>query len=286
MSQLPLFDHNAPLVVAPKKPRLAHTLPSTLTRPPVSLAPDAQWRHYKADTLHIGYVLLRRRRKTIGLQVSENGLRISAPSWATYAQIDQAITQKSDWILRKLHEWNERKAKLSLAQSQWCDGGRIPYLGVQITLKLRPSERETIFDGTLLEPSTNDVLSLPLDPEVSSDRIQDATHAWLQQQAKWYFEQRLLHFVARSSKTLSRWRLASPAKRWGSCSSDGAIMLNWRLIHFNKSIIDYVIAHEVAHLKEMNHSSAFWLEVERLMPNFATIRQQLRAHDPGSLPLL
>lgn len=286
MSQLPLFDHHAPFITTPKKPSHTPTLSSRLTSPPINLAPEAQWRHYKADALQIGYVLLRRRRKTIGLQVNENGLRISAPSWATTAQIDQAIHQKSEWILRKLQEWEDRKLKLALAQTQWCEGGRIPYLGVHIRLSLDPALRETTFEGELTKPSHQHVLRLPLQVEASSDRIQDATHVWLQQQATGYFEQRLQFFLARSSKTLTRWRLASPAKRWGSCSSDGVIMLNWRLIHFNKAIIDYVIAHEVAHLKEMNHSPAFWREVERLMPDFATVRQQLRAHDPGSLPLL
>lgn len=229
---------------------------------------------------------MRSRRKSVGLSVSENGLRITAPPWVSLAQIDKAIDSKANWILKKLTEWETRKSQLAIGQSQWCQGGRIPYLGIQITLNLNPQERQSTFGGDLKAPVSNAVLTLPLTPEADSDRIQDHTHAWLQQQATWYFEERLGHFVLSSPKPLKRWRLAGPAKRWCSCTSDGTIMLNWRLIHFPKPIIDYVIAHEVAHLKEMNHSRAFWQEVERLMPDFAAARQQLKNHDPGSLPLL
>src|SRR5690606_804020 len=85
---------------------------------------------------------------------------------------------------------------------------------------------------------------------------------------------------------IRRWRLSSAATRWGSCSSDGNIMLNWRLIHFEPDIIDYVIAHEIAHLREMNHSKDFWREVGLILPGFERARDALRQHAPGSLPLI
>lgn len=286
MSQLPLFDQTTPPVPVSKQAETQRQPHLLGTRPPPQLAPGTRWCVHESEALSVGYTLIRRRRKSIGLQVNENGLRISAPSWASQSHIDQAITQKSAWIIRKLSEWEDRKAKLALGQAQWRDQGRIPYLGVHISLKLVADQREVCFEGHPLEPEHTHCLKLPLAHDASSDRIQDLCHAWLQQQAKQYFEQRLHHFAAQSPKPLNRWRLAGPAKRWGSCSSEGVIMLNWRLIHFSKPIIDYVIAHEVAHLKEMNHGPAFWREVERLMPDFAQARQRLKTHDPGSLPLL
>lgn len=286
MSQLPLFHDSSSPAVAPDKTTRPSRVTTVITPPPPTLAADAQWRQYKSADLHIAYVLLRSRRKSIGLHVNENGLRITAPNWVSVSQIEQAIHQKSHWVLRKLNEWEQRKAELALGQAQWREHGRIPYLGTHISLALQPSLRETTLTGDPANPVAGNTLALPLDSDASSDRIQDQTHAWLQQQATWYFGQRLEHFVAQSPKSLKRWRLAGPAKRWGSCSSDGTIMLNWRLIHFSKTIIDYVIAHEVAHLKEMNHSAAFWREVERLMPDYASAQQQLKNHHPGSLPLL
>ena len=117
-------------------------------------------------------------------------------------------------------------------------------------------------------------------------RVQELTQAWLQKQARQWFEQRLQHYLNLSGLSASKLRLAAPAKRWGSCNSDGTIMLNWRLIHFHPTIIDYVVAHEVAHLQEMNHGPRFWALVETLYPDFVNARNQLRQYDPGTLPLL
>ena len=84
--------------------------------------------------------------------------------------------------------------------------------------------------------------------------------------------------------TYTRLTLRDTRSRWGSCTSDGSIMLNWRLIHFAPSIIDYVIAHELAHLREMNHSSDFWAEVEQILPDYEQARAILKRHDPATLP--
>src|SRR5690606_24676448 len=108
--------------------------------------------------------------------------------------------------------------------------------------------------------------------------------AWLQQRAGAVFGSRLAHFLQVSGLKIRRWRLSSAATRWGSCTSDGNIMLNWRLIHFAPSIIDYVIAHELAHLREMNHSRDFWAEVGNIMPDYEAAKNVLRRHDPATLP--
>src|SRR5690606_9679964 len=105
-------------------------------------------------------------------------------------------------------------------------------------------------------------------------------------QAQAWFGPRLEYFLEKGGLCINRWRLSSAATRWGSCSSDGNIMLNWRLIHFPPEAIDYVIAHEVAHLRELNHSPRFWQEVGKLMPDFEKARNVLKTHAPDTLPLL
>ncbi|MFQ6685882.1 M48 family metallopeptidase, partial [Bordetella pertussis] len=99
-----------------------------------------------------------------------------------------------------------------------------------------------------------------------------------------WFGARLAHFLQLTGLRIRRWRLSSAATRWGSCTSDGNIMLNWRLIHFAPAIIDYVIAHELAHLREMNHSQDFWTEVGHILPGFEDAKNVLRRHDPATLP--
>jgi predicted metal-dependent hydrolase len=114
--------------------------------------------------------------------------------------------------------------------------------------------------------------------------MRDMTQAWLQSRAEMWFDVRIKHFLASTGLTIRRWRLSSAATRWGSCTSDGNIMLNWRLIHFTPMVIDYVIAHEIAHLREMNHSQDFWSEVEQLYPDFHLAKNILRHHTPDGIP--
>ena len=100
------------------------------------------------------------------------------------------------------------------------------------------------------------------------------------------FGVRLNRCLERAGRSIAGWGLSSAQGRWGSCTSQGRIRLNWRLIHFAPALIDYVIAHEVAHLKEMNHGPAFWREVERLCPDFRAARDTLRRQPPDTLPLI
>ena len=72
--------------------------------------------------------------------------------------------------------------------------------------------------------------------------------------------------------------------RWGSCSSRSGIRLNWRLMHFALPNIDYVVAHELSHLREMNHGPQFWATVQSILPEFESARKALRDHEPDSLP--
>lgn len=254
---------------------------------PNSISKNSHWHHRIINQKPIKFMLKRSTRKSIGLRVSDEGLVITAPIWALEGQIDEALTKKADWILKKLQERSTRLAQQSMSHTVWQDGGKLPFLGVSIQLQLNPLLNQTVFSGNLNQPKEHDRLCLHLAPDADSQRVQDLCHVWLQQQAKSYIQQRLQYFLQKCDykNRFKNWRLASPAKRWGSCSSAGTIMLNWRLIHFTPTIIDYVVAHEVAHLKEMNHGPNFWQEVNRLLPDFYTARQQLKQFDPTSLPL-
>ena len=288
--QLDLFD-DAPAI--PDR-RPAHPSPAPpvrksnavpISRPP-ALPSGARWREVQAPEQIIGFVLQRSRRKSIGLTINDDGLHVRAPNWVTLSQIDEAIIEKSAWILEKLRLSQARQQQLATADAQWHHGGHIPYLGKRIMLSLDSTRRVTVFSGKPFEPQDNDVLSIALPADAERNRIRDSAHVWLQQQARAWFDQRLQYFLSNNQLAIRRWRLSSAATRWGSCSSDGSIMLNWRLIHFQPDIIDYVIAHEIAHLRELNHSQNFWREVGRILPGFERARDALRQHNPGSLPLI
>ena len=251
---------------------------------PATLPMGARWREVKCEQQTIGYVLQRSKRRSIGFVITDDGLRVTAANWVTLAQIDAAVIEKSKWILSKLRDWHARQDKLALAHMRWQAGGRLPYLGTHIVLALGSDKRASFLDGDADAPVEGDVLRLSLPADADPARVRDAAQSWLQARAKAEFGRRLQFFLARTGLRIKKWRLSGAATRWGSCTSDGSIMLNWRLIHFAPSIIDYVIAHELAHLREMNHSSDFWAEVGNILPDYESARAVLRKHDPATLP--
>lgn len=255
-------------------------------RKPAAMPAGCRWHEVDTPAQSIGFMLRTSRRKTIGLTITDDGLMVTAPSWVPRGQIAEVVRAKAPWILRKLHALHLRQQHLATADARWHDGGRFPYLGVYVSLAISPGMRQASFSGDPSLPRESDTLSLPLQADSSTDRIRERVHAWLQQQARALFEQRLHHYCSLAGVSLTGWRLGAPGGRWGSCSSDGRIMLNWRLIHFGPDIVNYVVAHEVAHLRHMNHGPDFWREVGRLCPDFSEARLALKPHHPGSLPLL
>ncbi|WP_416047619.1 M48 family metallopeptidase [Cupriavidus basilensis] len=226
----------------------------------------------------VHYTLKRSSRRTIGFTVDDRGLSITAPRWVTLADIESAILEKQRWIFNKLGEWQHREARRVLPTVQWRDGASLPFLGKPITLQLESPAGALLFDAQTC------ILHLALPVHADEQQIKDRVQGWLQHQARRLLAQRLDIYAEKLGVRHSAFALTSAATRWGSCTADGKIRLNWRLMHFPLSMIDYVAAHELAHLKEMNHSPRFWDTVASIFPEFRDARAQLRAHPPELLP--
>jgi len=250
---------------------------------PATLSPGARWRTVRVGKDVIGFVLMRSKRRSIGFMIGDEGLRVTAPRWVNLTDIDAAVGEKAAWILSKLEVWRERRAQIALGDTRWEDGGEFPYLGKRLVLRLA-AQRATGLDGVPDAPEDGDALWLALPADASPVRVRDTVQAWLQAQARRLIGARLDEALARTGLKIAKWRLSSARSRWGSCTSTGNIMLSWRLMHFPIPVIDYVIAHELAHLREMNHSPKFWAQVSQLLPGFEPARDVLRQHDPASLP--
>jgi predicted metal-dependent hydrolase len=250
-------------------------------RPAVLLAPDGS----KLRSLTIGsrtlhYALKRSARRSIGFAIDSTGLTITAPRWVTLADIETAITEKQRWIFTKLIEWQTRVEQRALPKVDWKDGAEVPYLGQPLRVTLGAPQ------GVLAFSAKDAALQVPLPLQADPQQIKDRVQGWLQGEAKRLFGERLAIYAEKLGVNYRAYALSSAATRWGSCSSDGKIRLNWRLIHFPLSIIDYVVAHELAHLREMNHSPRFWQTVESIFPEFREARQTLKSHPPELLPTL
>lgn len=227
------------------------------------------------------YELRRSKRHSIGFLIADQGLRITAPRWVTLADIDKAIHEKQHWIISKLREKRELADKRRQVTMRWEDGARLPYLGKQLTLRITHQARVSI-----KHDAEQDVLHISLPPDFQEQQLKDRVKSWLQQEAKRVFNQRMPVFAQRLGVSYHSMSLSSAGTRWGSCTSQGKIRLNWRLIHFSHDVIDYVVAHELSHLREMNHSAKFWATVESIYPEYELAKRRLRQTASADLPVL
>lgn len=226
------------------------------------------------------YHLKRSSRKSIGFLIDDNGLRVTAPRWVGLKEIETSIREKEQWILTKLAAWEERKTRRALPTMEFSSGAIIPYLGKALIIELGAMRPNLMID------SQKNTLQLDLPIHATSQQIKDRVQAWLQNAARQHFNERLNHYLNKTGWRILSWALSSAMTQWGSCSAEGKLRLNWRLIHFDQDIIDYVIAHELAHLKEMNHSPRFWKIVGTLFPDYHRARKVLRHQHPDTLPEL
>jgi predicted metal-dependent hydrolase len=220
----------------------------------------------------VEFALRRSSRRSIGFMVDDDGLRVTAPRRVTLAEVDNAIRAKQRWILAKLHERGERRAqRLQKPALRWEDGARLPYMGGEITLRLEPAVRS----HCRFDPDAGE-LSLGVAPGLSEWQLKERVRLWYHDQAKELFAGRLDHYAQRMGVSYRAFALSSAGTRWGSCTIEGNIRLNYRLVHYPLALIDYVVAHELAHLREMNHSAAFWATVGQVYPDYDGARLALR----------
>lgn len=230
----------------------------------------------------VSYALKRARRSSIGFIVGAEGLSVNAPRWVGIGDIEAALQEKAAWILRKLQEQQTRARRLQAAKVDWREGTTIPFLGEDVIIVLDPRSTGAILnsDASALQGQLAGVprltLHVGLPESAGPEQIRDAVQSWLQRQARRIFEERCRHFATQLEVRYTRLALSSAQTRWGSANADGSIRLNWRLVHFALPTIDYVVTHELAHLREMNHSPRFWDVVRSVLPDYERARGNLK----------
>ena len=207
------------------------------------------------------------RRKRITLQVDETGLRVNAPWLARQQDVDFALQSLAHWALPKIEVWAQRPRPESV---QWASGARLHYLGAPVTLAVNPSR--------LLAPTTlheDGTLAVGVPPGADARVVRAAVITWYRQQARAHLPGRVHHFAATLGLPHPRVMIADARRRWGSCNARREVRLNWRLMLAARHLVDYVAAHEVAHLIHLNHSPDFWYVVEDLYPDWRKARREL-----------
>jgi predicted metal-dependent hydrolase len=255
----------APLFKAPAAPTRA------LPMPPVGPnEPPLQKIQLGSHTVH--YALRRSARRSHGFMIDDDGLRVTSPRRSSHADIESAIRAKQRWILTKLFERGERRVlRGKQAPVAWVDGARLPYLGGEITLRLQEAARShCVFDP---EARTLDV---GVTPGLAEWQLRERVKRWFQDEARRLFGERLDLYAPRVGVGYNSYAISSAGTRWGSCTVAGNIRLNWKLVHYPLALLDYVVVHELAHLREMNHSPRFWAVVGAVFPDYDGAKAALK----------
>lgn len=201
------------------------------------------------------------RRRSIGLRISGGSLHITIPQQLSVQDLPALLAGKLVWIRQKLADPANQTVHRTLRE-----GEQIPWLDYPVTLAWAPAGRSKLASGILL-------LSCPQPGELSA-----ALARYMQAQARILFAERVAAWASRMGLTPGRIALSGARGRWGSCTSQGNLRLNWRLMQAPLAVIDSVVIHELAHLQEMNHSPRFWAIVHHHCPQYATHDRWLKQH--------
>ncbi|MDO9216748.1 MAG: SprT family zinc-dependent metalloprotease, partial [Lacisediminimonas sp.] len=229
------LDFFTPLQSPPTvSPPASPSAPAPAIGKPAAPAPGR--RRIQLHEHALDYTLRRSKRRSIGFVIDDDGLHVAAPRWVTLAEIEGAIREKERWVFAKLAERRERSARLRPPMA-WRDGACLPYLGGEVVLRIATREQQvTHFDAERRE------LLVCLPGDAGEQQLKDQVLGWLQREARRVFAERLPLYAEKLGVEYRSFALSSALTQWGSCTADGRIRLNWRLMHFGLPQIDYVIA--------------------------------------------
>ena len=219
----------------------------------------------------VTYRFVRRRRRTLGITIDHEGVLVAAPLRAAWRDIESFLRDKERWIIAKLEEWSKVPRPRQL---RGVSGEPVPLFGRRMTLDVRPG-------GRAVKPVLDRLVVFAPEPR----RALDTLAGWLKTCALEALVARTRHFAQLLGVEPPTVGLSNARGQWGVCVEGGSVRLNWRLVHLEPALADYVVAHEVAHLLEMNHSRRFWELVASVYPRWKTARRELELAG-AALPII
>jgi predicted metal-dependent hydrolase len=223
---------------------------------------------------HITYTLKRsNKRRSIGLNIDERGLTVSVPMRSSEKWLQSVLQEKARWVVKKLDGWQQENIP---PETRWVDGETIPYLGDLLSLRVVP--------GLFATPACREgkVLWVFVVNGGETACIEEAASCWYRHEAAQVFSERVAYYAPLLNAVPRAVKLSSARTQWGCCTAQGMVMLNLQLIKLPLRLIDYVVVHELAHLREMNHSAKFWDVVEMACPDYAGLRNELKTLSMGN----
>lgn len=219
-------------------------------------------------------VTLRRtgRKKSISLAVRDGCIAILAPRRVPDRDIQELINRKAAWLRRKLAKHAEAKR---LTTHAFVDGETFLFLGERYPLQVQdgPKARAELEAGVFVVQARRSHSA-----ERRARSVRAAFLRWYKAEAATLIEDRVRYYAARMTLSPGQLSFRDYKSMWGKCTSDGDLTFNWKLVMAPLEIVDYVVVHELAHLRYLNHSAAFWSVVEAAMPDYRVHRKWLKDH--------
>ena len=239
-----------------------------LKKSPVA-RPEESARSIALAGRRVDYRLVRRRgRRGVGLKVDGTGMTVAASLTTPLGSIEDMIGKNSQWVLKKLDEWAHRRIRPQC----WETGERVHFMGESLTLMIDEGATRSNVEQSMGHLFVRLAKAHPA-------AIEKAALVWYKRQALPHLAQRAFFFSRLHGLTPPRVFLSSANSRWGSCNARREVRFSWRLIKARPALIDYVVCHELAHLRHMDHSPSFWQEVERMCPEYRVLKAELDASD-------
>jgi predicted metal-dependent hydrolase len=228
------------------------------------LQPDEQWLRIGARPVRLWLVRNRRARRYVLRLRPDGAARVTIPRGGSAAEAKRFAERNAAWLEKQLL----RQATPPRGPQAWTVGTEILFRGERVRLTIGPEGQNGVvsFAGEAV-----------CVPEAVAD-LRPAVERHLRQLAARELPVRVFELAALHQSPVKRVTVRNQRSRWGSCSRRGTISLNWRLVQTPADVRDYLVLHELAHLKEMNHARRFWQEVERLCPGFREAERWLKQH--------
>jgi len=250
---------------------------------------------FQYNTLKIEYNLIKSKRKTITISVDPKGnVLVKAPLRLSDEKVLELVKQKSSWIEQKLLLVEEAGGQKQ--DKQYVNGETFYYLGKEYRLQLvddpiRKKLTVNIYDDILVVTTpiskagimnksiinSNVIKSSKINEGIANEAfIKSAITKWYKKMAQVKILERVTYYESLFNEKRGSVIVKEQKKRWGSCSQDGTLRFNWRIIMAPEAIIDYIVVHEMCHLRYMNHAREFWNLVERILPDYKIRKDWLK----------
>ncbi len=218
----------------------------------------------------IEYTIDYSRRKTMSITVKPDGtIRVAAPKGTAAKTVQDWVASKSKWIAAKLAE--VEVANCQTVQRSYQTGEEFSYLGRPMRLELLYHTQPT---RTMLRGREG--LIQITGPDCSPTAVKAALEAWYRWAAGRYIRARVGYFAAQVGRKPGRITIREQKTRWGSCSAQGNLNFNWRIMMAPPEITDYLVVHELCHLVHLDHSQQFWNLVASIIPDYKNHKNWLR----------